>query len=86
MKLNVVATGIAFGALASFGLAGVALLGWWCPGYGDAFIAAVSSIYVGLYNPTPGGALIGAVFGFVDAFICGAIIAWVYNLIVCKAK
>ncbi len=81
MKLNILATGIALGAVVALYLAGVALLGWQYPGYGSGVIAAASSVYLGLYKPTPGGAIIGALFGFVDAFICGAILAWVYNLV-----
>ena len=56
MKLNIVATGIALGAVVAVYLAGVALLGWQYPGYGEGLISGVSSIYLGLYKPTPGGA------------------------------
>jgi len=84
MKLNIVAVGVAFGAVAALYLGTIALLGWWYPGYASGVIAAISTVYLGLYKATPGGALIGLVFGFVDAFICGVILAWVYNKVSSK--
>ena len=81
MKLNLLATGISLGAVAGLYFAGAALLGWAFPPYGEGFISAVSTIYLGFYKATPGGALMGLLFGFADAFICGIILAWVYNRI-----
>lgn len=55
--------------------------------YGVAWVSLMSSVYVG-FDATPGGIAIGAVWAFIDGFICGAIIAWLYNWIVrrCPCK
>ncbi len=47
-------------------------------GYGTAFETLFSSVYIG-YSSTLGGSVIGAIWGFVDAFIGGYILAWLYN-------
>ncbi|MDE1970609.1 MAG: bacteriophage holin [Patescibacteria group bacterium] len=49
-------------------------------GWGSALVALLSSFYLG-YGASFAGALIGAVWAFVDGFVAGAIIAWVYNKI-----
>ena len=46
--------------------------------YGTAFVSAMGHVYVG-YEASILGSFIGGVIGFVDAFIVGAIIAWLYN-------
>lgn len=46
--------------------------------YGKAFIDAMGHLYLG-YGPTYMGSVIGGLIGFVDAFIGGFIIAWLYN-------
>ncbi|MFH1791693.1 MAG: bacteriophage holin [Candidatus Omnitrophota bacterium] len=38
----------------------------------------MSTKYIG-YAPTVPGAIIGGIFGFIDAGICGLIIGWLYN-------
>ncbi len=69
--------GLALGLGVTWGL-GVLLLGWagWL-GYGTGF-TGLSSIYLG-YDATFLGGIIGALWGFVDGAIGGALIAWVYN-------
>ncbi|MDO8468670.1 MAG: bacteriophage holin [Candidatus Peribacter sp.] len=49
-------------------------------GLGLSFVNMVSEVYLG-YGPTPVGAVIGAVWGFLDGLVCGAIFAWLYNKI-----
>ena len=49
-------------------------------GWGIALVAAISSLYVG-YGPSILGAIIGAVWAFVDGYIAGVAIAWIYNKI-----
>ena len=68
-------TGI-FGAVAMF------LLAWWLIIIGNAEgpTTLFERIYIG-YSFTPLGSVIGAVWGFVDWGIAGAIFAWLYNLI-----
>lgn len=46
--------------------------------YGKAFVTAIGVVYVG-YEPSLIGSAIGALFGFVDALVGGALIAWLYN-------
>jgi len=50
------------------------------PGYGDAFLRLVASIYPG-YHPASGfgGVFTGTVYGLLDGAIGGAIFAWLYN-------
>lgn len=47
-------------------------------GWGAALVDAISSLYIG-YGPTFLGAVIGAIWGFVDGYIAGVVIAWLYN-------
>jgi len=49
-------------------------------GLGLSFVNMVSEVYLG-YGPTLVGALLGAMWGFLDGLVCGAIFAWLYNKI-----
>ena len=64
------------GALAMFFLA------WWLIiiGNSDGPTTLLERMYIG-YSFTPLGSVIGAIWGFVDFGIGGAIFAWLYNLI-----
>jgi hypothetical protein len=46
--------------------------------YGTALVNALGTVYIG-YEATVTGALVGAVWGFVDAGIGGLVFAWLYN-------
>ena len=46
--------------------------------WGDALVVTLASLYIG-YGASIGGAIIGAIWAFVDGFVAGAIVAWVYN-------
>ena len=76
-KLNPMAMGLAFGILWAAGVLIIALLAM-SNGYGSEMIEALGTVYLGL-EATLTGALIGAVWGFVDAFIGGYLLAWLYN-------
>lgn len=79
MKLDVKAFGIACGIVwgAAMFIIGVAdIFTTW----GDRWGSLMSSLYIG-YSPTPLGSVIGGVWGFFDAGIGGAILAWLYNKI-----
>jgi hypothetical protein len=53
-------------------------------GYADLFLRTMAgSIYPG-YSISPGGSLLGLIYGFIDGFIAGAVIAWVYNKVAVK--
>ena len=64
------------GAMAMFFLA------WWLIVIGNTEgpTTLLERMYIG-YSFTPLGSVIGAVWGFVDFGIGGAIFAWLYNLI-----
>jgi len=75
-KFSPNALGIAIGVLWAayvlfFGI--TAMFGW-----GVALVDAISSLYVG-YGPSTPGAIIGAIWGFVDGYIAGVVVAWLYN-------
>ena len=65
-----------FGALTMF------MLTWWLifTGNAEGPPTIFERIYIG-YSFTPIGSVIGAVYGFVDWGIAGAIFAWLYNCI-----
>ena len=46
--------------------------------YGRSAISVASSMYLG-YDPTIPGLIIGAVWGLIDGFICGYVLASLYN-------
>lgn len=47
-------------------------------GWGTNFVNAFSNLYIG-YGPTFLGGIIGALWGFFDGAVAGAIISLVYN-------
>ena len=65
-----------------FGASTMFLLAWWLILIGNAEgpQTLLERIYIG-YSFTPLGSIIGAVWGFVDWAIAGAIFAWLYNWI-----
>ncbi len=82
MKLNVKAFALASGIIWGFGLF---LLTWWIIVFSGATCETtlIGRIYLG-YRISPAGSIIGLAWAFVDGLICGAIFAWLYNLIVTK--
>lgn len=75
-KLSVNALGVGVGAMWAvsiffFGIA--AMFGW-----GEALVRSWASLYIG-FGASFIGAVIGAVWAFVDGYVGGVIIAWVYN-------
>lgn len=80
MKLHAVKFGLAIGivwAAVSF-IVGLTAMWWgWC----DAWLEVMASIYIG-YSATVLGAFIGLVWAFVDAFVGGFLVAWLYNKLV----
>jgi fructose-specific phosphotransferase system IIC component len=47
-------------------------------GWGVELAGALSSLYIG-FSPTFVGTIAGAVWAFVDGFVAGVMIAWLYN-------
>lgn len=72
------ALGIAIGVLWAIYVffAGIAAMFGW----GNALVEALASLYIG-YGASVVGAAIGALWAFVDGFIAGVVIAWVYNAV-----
>ena len=77
--LSVRACGLTLGI---FGAVTMFFLAWWLILIGNAEgpTTLFERIYFG-YSFTPMGSLIGAMWGFVDWGIAGAIFAWLYNKI-----
>lgn len=77
MKLNVKACALAAALLWGFGLF---VLTWWIILFEGATgePTLIGRLYRG-YTISPGGSLIGLVYGFFDALVGGAIFAWLYN-------
>ena len=65
-----------------FGACSMFFLAWWLiiTGNAEGPPTLFERIYIG-YSFTPIGSVIGAVWGFVDWGIAGAIFAWLYNWI-----
>lgn len=77
-KLQPVPLGVAIGVLSAayiFLAAIFAMFGWGVP-----VVDLIGSFYIG-YGPTIFGAIIGAIWAFVDGLVCGAVIAWIYNMV-----
>ena len=63
---------------------GCLIMGWiGALGWGSEIVRLAGKLYIG-YTPTFIGAIIGAIWGFVDAAILGLIIGFFYNIFVCK--
>ena len=64
------------------GASAMFLLAWWLIIIGNAEgpTTLLERMYIG-YGFTPLGSVVGAIWGFVDFGIGGAIFAWLYNLI-----
>ena len=65
-----------------FGAATMFFLSWWLmlTGNAEGPTTLLERVYIG-YSFTPTGSLIGAVWGFFDFAIAGAVFAWLYNKI-----
>jgi len=76
MKLDKKALGLACGLLWGGGLAFATL--WVLLRGGGEHLALLGRFYVG-YSVSPLGVLIGLAYAFVDGFIGGWLLAWLYN-------
>lgn len=76
-KIQPVPLGVAVGvlwAICVFVVGITAMFGW-----GNALVAALASLYIG-YSASILGAVIGAIWAFVDGLVAGVIVAWLYNM------
>jgi hypothetical protein len=82
MKFNIIALGLTAGLIwgGAILVVGLANLIW--PGYGQAFLDLLASIYPGYHPGTSIGSVIaGTLYGLVDGTIGGVIFGWLYNLL-----
>ena len=80
MRFNIRALALAIGVFwgGAILITGVANLIW--PGYGQAFLQLIASIYPGYSGASSlGQVVIGTLYGLVDGTSGGAVLAWVYN-------
>ena len=77
MKINVKAFALACALFLGFGLF---IITWWVIAFegSTGAVTAIGSVYRG-YSISPTGSFIGLVWGLVDGFIGGLILAWLYN-------
>ncbi len=78
-KYHPVALGVAIGVLwaAYVVFVGItAMFGW-----GNAIVNTLSSLYLG-YSASVIGVVIGGLWAFLDGFIAGVVITWIYNKLV----
>ncbi|MFC1484601.1 bacteriophage holin [Candidatus Neomarinimicrobiota bacterium] len=82
MKLSIKALGLACGII--WGLA-IFLLTYWflLRGFEGETLSRLGNLYLG-YSVTWYGGFIGLVWGFIDGFIGGTVLAWLYNRFACK--
>ena len=76
-RLNPKALGLALGILWGAGVLFMGLLAMVC-GWAQPMVDVLSVMYLG-YSASILGALIGTLWGFVDAFVGGWVLAWLYN-------
>lgn len=79
-KLKVCAFGIACGTTWALGLLLLSWIAIFTDHWGMWFIRMFGNVYVG-YDASFLGGLIGFVWAFVDAFIGGVVLAYVYNFV-----
>jgi len=82
-RIHVVALALAGGI--SWGVGAAALAIWAMMGYGMNVVEFMSEVYPG-YGASIPGALLGAVWGFIDLFAGLFIFALLYNLFAGKPK
>ncbi|GGI80238.1 bacteriophage holin [Legionella impletisoli] len=80
LKMSPLALGLSLGIFWGVSILLFGLMAYFFT-FGEVFVNAIGAIYIG-YEPTIIGSFIGGIIGFIDAFICGLIIAWLYNLFV----
>ncbi|MFC1732421.1 bacteriophage holin, partial [candidate division KSB1 bacterium] len=84
MKLNVKAFALACGITCGVGLF---LITWWIIVFKGITedLTFIGRVYFG-YKVSPLGSIIGIPYAFVDGLIGGAVIAWLYNLMLKKPE
>jgi len=76
-QLHVLSFGLALGVTWGLGIFILGIVNYFSI-WGVEVLGSLATLYIG-YAPTILGSVLGAIWGFVDAFIGGVIIAWLYN-------
>ena len=84
MKLNPKTFGLAGGIMWGVAMLIMTLVSM-SSGYAGEMMDAMTKLYPG-YTVTGGGAIVGLIWGFLDAFIGLYIFAWLYNKLEAKMK
>lgn len=84
LRLSKVCFGLALGTLWGLAMFVIGLFATYC-NYGLAFVKSMGSVYLG-FEPTLWGAFLGLIWGFVDFFLFGFLIALFYNWYCCCCK
>jgi hypothetical protein len=77
-KIQPVPLGVAVGvvwAVYVFCVGITAMFNW-----GTGIVHGLGTLYIG-YGPSVFGAIIGAIWAFVDGLVAGVIVAWIYNMV-----
>jgi len=84
MKLNAKAFALASGIIWGVGLL---ILTWWIIAFSGVTneTTMIGRVYLG-YRISPLGSVIGLLWAFADGLICGAVFAWLYNLIATRTS
>lgn len=81
MSLSVKALSGAIGLLTAAWFLFIGLLNLGAPTYGAAILEMAASAYPGYPGPDGvGSVIVLTLYGLVDGAICGALLAWLYNL------
>jgi hypothetical protein len=80
MKLSVKSLTITSAVLWGGACLMVAVLNIVSPGYGNAFLDVISSIYPGYQvTGTLGSVIVGTLYALLDGAVGGALFGWIYN-------
>ena len=82
LKLSPLAMGLALGIIWSLSFLSFCMLYTYTGYYGLGVIEALSGLYIGFEITSYVGILIGVAWAFLDAFLGGLILAFLYNLFV----
>ncbi len=79
MRLDTKAFAIAGGLLWGGAILVTGLVQLVSPGYGAGFLELASSVYPGYEPGGFGSVIVGTLYGLVDGFVGGFLLAWLYN-------
>ena len=85
-RISACALGVAFGVTSAIFVLVFSLLSLKY-GWGADWVKVMSSVYVG-FGLTAKGIAVGVLWAFVDGYIFGLLIGWIYNLVLklCRCK